>query len=187
VQPTSLPQQEPLRYQLPLQSLTPRAEAYPGPYAYDYPGPDRPFPETRPRRGLRQRIPAMVLVGGAFGVAGVLPLALLVGAAVALGGLWGDNHVDWWLYPLLAAPALELWGAIWLLTRRSWWLLAVTSLPGVALFGYLVYEWFGGRPDVGLGWYTLGLAGPVIACLCALAPSTRWWVESRRRAVRTLN
>ena len=186
MQPTSHPPQEQQPYPFALSRLAPRAEAYPGPYAYDYPGPSRPFPEPR-RRGLRPRIPALVLVGGAFGVAGVLPLALLVGAAVALGGLWGDDHVDWWLYPMLAAPALELWGAIWLLTRRSWWLLALTSVPGAVLFGYLVYEWFGGRADVGLGWYTLGMAGPVIAFGCAVSPSVRWWVDSRRRAVTTLN
>ena len=35
---------------------------------------------------------------------------------------------------------------------------------------------------MGLGWYTLGLAGPVIAG--SVAPSVRWWVESRRRVVR---
>ena len=177
MQPTSHPPRE---RPSALPRSTPRAGAFSGRYAQNYPGPTRPFPEGRQLPARRPRTPLAALVGGAFGVAGVLPLALLVGAAVALGGLWGDNHVDWWLYPMLLAPVLELWGAIWLLTRRSWWLLAVTSLPGVGLFGYLVYEWVTGRPDGGLGWYTLGLAGPVIALCCAGTPSVRQWVHGRR-------
>ena len=94
MQPASHPSQEQQQSRFTLPRLAPRAEAYPRPYAYDYPGPNRPFPESR-RRGPRPRIPALALLGGAFGLAGVLPLALLVGAAVALGGLWGDDQVNW--------------------------------------------------------------------------------------------
>ena len=85
-------------------------------------------------------MPRTALVAGALGIAGTLPIALLVGAAVALGGLWGDTGVEWWLYPLLAAPLLQLWGSIELLIGRSWWLLVVTCLPGAALLAYLVYH-----------------------------------------------
>ena len=98
---------------------------------------------------------------------------------MALGGLWG-NTVEWWLYPLLAAPLLQLWGAIALLIGRSWWLLMVTCLPGAALFAYLVVEQV--VHDQGMGWYTPALAAPVLAMLLAGLPSVRSWVAGRRRS-----
>jgi hypothetical protein len=127
-------------------------------------------------------MPRTALVAGALGIAGTLPIALLVGAAVALGGLWGDTGVEWWLYPLLAAPLLQLWGAIELLIGRSWWLLVVTCLPGAGLLAYLVYhEVVRGQ---GLGWYTPALGAPVLAMLLAALPVVRRWIASRRRYAR---
>jgi uncharacterized membrane protein len=124
-------------------------------------------------------MPRTALVAGALGIAGTLPLALLVGAAVALGGLWADNGAEWWLYPMLAAPLLQLWGSIELLTGRSWWLLVVGCLPGTGLLAYLIYEQV--VRDQGLGWYTPALAAPVLAMLLATLPVVRRWIASRRR------
>jgi hypothetical protein len=125
------------------------------------------------------------VLAGVLGIAGTLPLALLVGSAVAHGGLEGQTGVAWWLYPLLVAPILELWGAIELLTGRSWLLQVLFCLPGTALFGYLVYTAFlapvapsGGE---GLGWYSFALAVPLPALLLAGLPPVRRWVAARRR------
>jgi hypothetical protein len=126
-------------------------------------------------------MPRTALVAGALGIAGTLPLALLVGAAVALGGLWADTGVQWWLYPLLAAPLLQLWGAIALLIGRSWLLLVLTCLPGTALLGYLVYEQL--IHEQGMGWYTPALGAPLVALLLAGLPPVRRWVASRRRVL----
>lgn len=128
-------------------------------------------------------MPGTALVAGALGIAGTLPLALLVGAAVALGGLWGDTGVEWWLYPLLAAPLLQLWGAIELLIGRSWWRLVLTSLPGAALMAYLVYNEV--VRDQGLGWYTPALGAPLLAMLLAALPVVRRWIASRQRYARS--
>jgi hypothetical protein len=124
-------------------------------------------------------MPRAALVAGALGIAGTLPLALLVGAAVALGGLWGDTGVEWWLYPMLLAPLLQLWGAIELLMGRNWWLLVASCIPGTALLGYLVYqELLRGQ---GMGWYTAALGAPVLAMLLGSLPVVRRWIASRRR------
>lgn len=124
-------------------------------------------------------MPRTALVAGALGIAGTLPIALLVGAAVALGGLWGDTGAEWWLYPMLAAPLLQLWGAIELLIGRVWWLLVLTCLPGTGLLAYLVFEEIGGGQ--GMGWYTAALGAPVLAMLLAAMPVVRRWIASRRR------
>jgi hypothetical protein len=122
------------------------------------------------------------VAAGTFAIAGALPLALLVGSAVALGGLSGDQGVDWWLYPLLLAPILQLGGAIALLTGRSWRLLALACLPATAFFGYLLYQLAAEGPGRGLGWYSFALGAPLLALLLVLPPSPRRWVAARRRA-----
>jgi hypothetical protein len=122
------------------------------------------------------------VAAGILGVVGALPLALFVGAAVGLGGLWRDASVEWWLYPLLAAPGAQLWAAIELLTGRNWWLLVVCCLPGTAFFGYLLYVLVIGDDGLGLGYYTLALGVPLPAMLLAGTPSVRRWVDTRRRA-----
>lgn len=183
MQPTSQQPQQQLLHELPAPRPRMRVAPYTGPYSQGYMGPDRPFPESRRRppgtRAPARPMPNAALAAGALGIAGTLPLALLVGAAVALGGLWGDTGVEWWLYPLLAAPLLQLWGAIELLIGRSWWLLVVTCLPGAALFLYLVVEQV--VHAQGMGWYTPALGAPVLAMLLAGLPAVRLWVTSRRR------
>lgn len=165
---------------------TPRLGPYPGPYAYPYAGPDRPFPEARTRRppatGVARPAPVPVVVAGVLGIAGALPLALLVGDAVAFGGLWDTTGVKWWLYPLLAAPVAQLWGAIRLLSGRSWRVLALACLPGSAFFGYLVSVLAVDGTGRGLGWFTLALGAPLLALLLTLLPPVRQWVAGRRRA-----
>jgi hypothetical protein len=105
-----------------------------------------------------------------------------VGTAVALGGLWADTRVEWWLYPLLAAPVVQLVGAIALLSGRSWWLLVVCCLPASALFGYLLYVLLGRGDGLELGYYTFVLGASVPALVLAAGPSVRRWVTARRRA-----
>jgi hypothetical protein len=83
---------------------------------------------------------------------------------VAIGGLSGDQGVDWWLYPLLLAPILQLGGAIALLTGRSWRPLALACLPATAFFGYLLYQ----------------LGAPLLALLLVLPPSPRRWAGAGR-------
>lgn len=165
----------------------PRLGPYPGPYAYNYAGPIRPYPEllrSRPaRRNRAQPIPRPAVAAGTFAIAGALPLALLVGSAVALGGLEGDRGVEWWLYPLLLAPVLQLWGAVALLTGRSWRLLALTCLPATVFFGYLMYLLVADGPDRGLGWYSFALGAPLVALVLVVLPSPRRWVDARRRAL----
>jgi hypothetical protein len=129
-----------------------------------------------------QPIPRLALAAGTLAIAGALPLALLVGNAVALGGLYGDTGVDWWLYPLLLAPILQLGGAIALLSGRSWRLLALACLPATAFFGYLMYLLVADGPDHGLGWYSFALGAPLLAVLLVLLPPPRRWVGARRRA-----
>lgn len=164
----------------------PRLAPYPGPYASNYAGPVRPYPEllrSRPaRRPRSQPIPRLAVAAGTFAIAGALPLALLVGSAVALGGLEGDRGVDWWLYPLLLAPILQLGGAVALLTGRSWWLLALACLPATAFFGYLMYLLAVDGQDRGLGWYSFALGAPLLALVLVVLPSPRRWVAARRRA-----
>lgn len=172
-------------HRFPSRRVVPRLGPYPGPYAYPYAGPNRPYPELRRRPGaaaVPRPATKLALLAGVLGIAGALPLALLVGNAVALGGLWADTGVEWWLYPLLAAPILQLWGAIALLSGRSWLLLVLTCLPGTALFGYLVYVLAVDGSGRGLGWYSFALAAPVPAMLLAMLPSVRHWVAARRRS-----
>jgi hypothetical protein len=164
----------------------PRLGPYPGPYAFPYAGPTQPFPELVRRPGaaaVPRPAPRLVLAAGTFGIAGALPLALLVGNAVALGGLRDDAGVQWWLYPLLVAPILQLWAAILLLTGRSWRFLALACLPGIAFFGYLMYLLATDGPDKGLGWYSFALGAPLLALALTVLPPVRQWVAFRRRAV----
>jgi hypothetical protein len=184
VQPTTHAPRQELLHRFPSQRVVPRLGPYPGPYAYPYAGPARPFPELRRRPGaaaVPRRAPTLALVAGVLGIAGALPLALLIGNAVALGGLWADTRVEWWLYPLLAAPILQLWGAIALLSGRSWLLLVLTCLPGTALFGYLVFVLAVDGSGRGLGWYSLALGAPLPALLASMLPPVRHWVATRRR------
>lgn len=164
----------------------PRLAPYPGPYAYNYAGPVRPYPEllrSRPARRPRvQPIPRLAVAAGTFAIAGALPLALLVGSAVALGGLEGTKGVEWWLYPLLVAPILLMGGAIALLSGRSWRLLALACLPAIAFFGYLMAQLAVDGPEHGLGWYSFALGAPLVALILVLLPSPRRWVAARRRA-----
>ena len=81
-----------------------------------------------------------------------MPLAPLVAAAVVLGGLRSDVGPEWWLYPLLVGPLVQLWGAIDLVTARSWQVLAAGCLPGTSLLAWLLT---GTRTDGGV----LGLGG----------------------------
>jgi hypothetical protein len=129
-------------------------------------------------------MPRLAVAAGAFAIAGALPLALLVGSAVALGGLEGDKGVEWWLYPLLVAPILLLGGAVALLSGRSWRLLALACLPATAFFGYLMYLLAADGPERGLGWYSFALGAPVLALLLVVLPPPRRWVAARRRAGR---
>lgn len=173
-------------HRFPSPRAVPRLGPYPGPYAYPYAGPDRPFPELRRRPGaaaVARPAPNVAVAAGVLGIGGALPLALLVGNSVALGGLGGATGVQWWLYPLLVAPVLQLWGAISLLSGRSWVLLVLTCLPGTAVFGYLLYLLAVDGRGGGLGWYSLALGAPLLALLLALLPPVRSWVADRRRAV----
>jgi hypothetical protein len=156
------------------------------PSSYGYRGPDRPYPEVR-RRVSRENVPnppapRAARAAGILGIAGAIPLALFVGAAVGLGGLSGDDSVEWWLYPLLAAPVAQLGGAIELLSGRSWRLLVLACLPATALFGYLLYAFSLDGDRLGLGYYTLLLGATVPALVLAALPSVRRWVAGRRRA-----
>jgi hypothetical protein len=92
--------------------------------------------------------------------------------------------VQWWLYPLLLAPAAQLWGAAALLSGRSWRVLALACLPGSAFFGYLVQLLAVDGSGRGLGWYSLALGAPLLALLFTLLPPVRRWVAGRRRAAR---
>jgi hypothetical protein len=131
---------------------------------------------------LPQTPPRLAVAAGTLAIAGALPLALLVGDAVALGGLFDGSGVDWWLYPLLVAPILQLGGAIALLTGRSWQLLALACLPATAFFGYLMYLLAADAPGHGLGGYSFALGAPLLALVLLLLPSPRQWVAARRRA-----
>ena len=158
----------------------PRAELrlgpYPGPYAWPHPGPDRPFPEARGGGPM----PTAARLAVAVGLISLVPLALLVVAAVALGGLRSDSGAEWWLYPLLAAPLVQLWGAVELLGARSWQVLAAGALPGSALLGWLVAETVVAEGVLGLGWWVLALAGSPLTLLLTLLPSVRRWLDARR-------
>jgi hypothetical protein len=156
-----------------------RLGPYPGPYAFRHPGPDRPFPEAR----VSGRMPVAARLAALLGLASVVPLALLVVAAVTLGGLRSDAGGEWWLYPLLAAPLVQLWGAVELLGGRSWQILATGTLPGSALLAWLVAETVVSGGVLGLGWWVLALAGSPLTLLLALLPSVRRWVAARRRPV----
>lgn len=124
-------------------------------------------------------MPWTALLAGALGIAGTLPIALLVDAAVALGGPWGDTAGPWWLYPMLTAPLLQLWGAVELLIGRSWWLLVVTCLPANGLLWYLGYDEVVREP--GLVWYAPALGAPVLATVLAALPVVRRWIDGRQR------
>jgi hypothetical protein len=186
VQLSSHASQPELLPRVPVPRAAPRLGPYPGPYAFPYAGPNRPYPEllrSRPARRVRpEPIPRLALAAGTFAIAGALPLALLVGSAVALGGLSGDRGVEWWLYPLLLAPVLQLGGAVALLTGRSWRLLALACLPATAFFGYLLVQLAVDGPGRGLGWYSFALGAPLIGLVLVLLPSPRSWVDGRRRA-----
>jgi hypothetical protein len=157
---------------------------YPGPYAHPYPGPARPYPELRARRGgfadEDERMPRTALAAGVLGIVGIAPLAPLTVAAVMFGGLWGDASVEWWLYFLPAFPVLELWGAIWLLGRRGWRFPALSLLPGVGMFAVMVGALLTHRDGLGVGWYALALVVPVVALALTLTPSVRGWIALRR-------
>lgn len=163
-----------------------RGGPYPGHYSYGYPGPDRPFPEPQrarvPTDEVWRPVPPAALAAGALGIAGSVPLALLVGGAVSLGGLWMESRVEWWLYPLLVAPVLQLWGAVALLSGRSWRLFVISCLPATGLFGYLVYVLFAQADGLEFGYSTFALCAPLPALLLAATPRVRRWVAARRRA-----
>jgi len=111
-------------------------------------------------------------------------LRALVVAAVALGGVRSESGPEWWLYPLLAAPVLQLWGAVDLIGGRSWQVLAVGCLPGSALLAWLLVETAGDGGVLGLGWWVLALAGSPITLALTLLPPVREWVADCRRAAR---
>jgi hypothetical protein len=158
---------------------------YPGPFAHPYPGPAQPYPEPRaPRDGFAAgsgRMPRTALAAGVLSLVGVIPLALLTGAAVMFGGLWGDAAVEWWLYLLPVIPLLELWGAIWLLSRRGWRLPALSLVPGVGMFVVMLGAQLTHRDGLGLGWYVLALVVPLFALALTPAPSVRRWIARRPR------
>ena len=89
--------------------------------------------------------------------------------------------MEWWLYPLLAAPVAQLWGAIELLSGRAGGCWSWPACRPSALFAYLTYILVDGD-GLGLGYYTLLLALPIPASLLAVLPSVRRWVAGRRRA-----
>lgn len=128
-------------------------------------------------------MPVTARAAAVLGLASLVPLALFVVAAVALGGLRSDAGPEWWLYPLLAAPLVQLWGAVDLVAGRSWQLLAAGCLPGSALLGWLVAETLAGGEVLGLGWWVLALVGSPLTLLLTLFPSVRRWVADRRRPV----
>lgn len=179
VQPMPPAPQQHQRRSVPRPRAELRTRPYPGPYAYPHPGPDRPFPE--PCGG--GPMPVAARLAGVLGLTSVVPLALLVVAAVALGGLRSDAGAEWWLYPLLAAPVVQLWGAVELLGGRSWQVLAAGCLPGAALLAWLVTETVVSGGVLGLGWWVLALAGSPLTLLLTLLPSVRLWVAARRRPV----
>ena len=179
MQPTPSEFQEHQRLPAPRLRGERRPSPYPGPYAFPYPGPDRPFPEAR----LGTPMPPAVRMGVVLGLVSVLPLALLVVAAVTLDGLRSDSGAEWWLYPLLAAPVVQLWGAVELLGGRSWQVLAAGALPGSALLAWLIAETLVSGGVLGLGWWVLALAGSPLTLLLTLLPSVRRWVDARRDPV----
>ena len=158
---------------------------YPGPYAYPYPGPTRPYPELPASRGgtsgAATRMPRTALAAGVIGIVGVAPLVPLSVAAIMFGGLWGDSHVEWWLYLLPIAPVLELWGAIWLLGRRGWRFPVLSFLPGTAIFGIMLAARPMHEQGLGLGWYVLALVLPLVALVLTPMPSVRQWIRNRPR------
>lgn len=185
MEPKYQPRQQQVLPRLPSPRVA-RTGPHTGRYSYGYPGPDRPFPEPRRRTApvdpATRPAPPAAIAAGVLGIAGALPLALLVGAAVALGGLWTDVRVEWWLYPLLAAPVAQVGSAIVLLTGRGWRLLVVSCLPATALFGYLLHVRFAEADGLGLGYVTFALGAPLPAMLLAATPPVRRWVAARRRA-----
>jgi hypothetical protein len=153
---------------------------YPGPYAFPYQGPDRPFPEERGR----VRMPVAARLAAGLGLLSLLPLALLLAAAVVLGGFQSDAGPEWWLYPLVTGPLVQLWGAVDLIGARSWQVLAVGCLPGTSLLAWLLVETVGDGGVLGLGWWVLALAGSPITLLLTVLPSVRHWVAARRAPLR---
>ena len=122
------------------------------------------------------------MAAGTFAIAGALPLALLVGSAVALGGLEGDTGVEWWLYPMLLAPVLLLAGAVALLSGRSWRFLALACLPAIRSSPTSCTCWPPTGPSAGWAGYSLALGAPLVALALATLPSPRRWVAQRQRA-----
>ena len=177
MQPLPPAPQEHQRLPVPRPRADVRRVLYPGPYAFAHPGPDRPFPEAR----LGGPMPLAARLAAAVGLVSIVPLALLVAAAVLLGGLRSDSGAEWWLYPLLAAPLVQLWGVVELVGARSWQVLAAGALPGSALLAWLIAETLVSGGVLGLGWWVLALAGSPVTLLLTLLPSVRRWLEARRQ------
>jgi hypothetical protein len=129
-------------------------------------------------------MPFAARLAAGLGLLSLVPLALLVAAAVVLGGLRSDVGPEWWLYPLLAGPLVQLWGAVDLIGARSWQVLAAGCLPGTSLLAWLLVETMNDGGVLGLGWWVLALAGSPITLLLTLLPSVRWWVAARRAPMR---
>jgi hypothetical protein len=126
-------------------------------------------------------MPPAVRLAAWLGLVSLVPLALFAVTAIVLGGLRSDDGPEWWLYPLLAAPLVQLWGAVDLLGARSWHVLAIGCLPGSALLAWLLAGTVGGNGVLGLGWWVLALAGSALTLVLTLLPSVRRWVAARRR------
>lgn len=157
---------------------------YPGPYAYPYPGPTRPYPELPEARGgvASARMPRAALAAGVVGILGVFPLVFLSVVVLVLGR--GVTTVEWWLYLLPVAPALEFAGAVWLLARRGWLLPVLSFVPAAGIFLALLVSRLLGDGDLGLGWYVPGFCLPLVALALTPLPSVRAWVRTRPRVRR---
>ena len=150
-----------------------RTVPYPGPYAFAYQGPDRPFPE----RGPRTSVPLPVRLTAGLGGASAVALAVAV-AGMALGGLAPAEGPDWPLALLVLVPLAHLWGAVDLLVGRTWRVLAAAGSTGCALAVWLLLEAFTPGGVLEPGWWLACLVGPPVTLVATTLPAVRNWVSA---------
>ena len=151
-----------------------RTRPYPGPYAFPYQGPDRPFPE----RGPRAVVPLPVRLTAGLGAASAVALAGAF-AGVVLGGLAPAEEPDWPLALLVLVPLAHLWGAVDLLVGHTWRVLAAAGSVGCALAAWLLLEAFTPGGVLDPGWWLAGLVGPPATLAATTLRPVRRWVAAR--------
>lgn len=153
-----------------------RSRPYPGPYAFPYQGPDRPFPE-RPTAGSAPRpVRATAWSAVLSAIASSAVLGTLVGGGLSPGENW-----DWgWPFVLLVVPLSLLWGVLDLVAGRNWQALAGGGAVGTAVVVWVLLEAFTPGGVLDPGWWLAGLAGLPLTLVAASSPPVRRWVAWRR-------